>query len=161
MKKVLFAAVTVLLGLTAGFYSPVLAVDVRMVGNAEYSIGGDYVTLSVDQVANYESGGYSGTLRLKLWATESEYSGGMISGHILGEYTLGVLEGGKYFPDVIQTVNYNAPPEGDYYITMTLTEWGGSEDHILDYRIFDGRVSLGGITDPGGSGGGCFIDTIF
>ncbi len=133
---------------------------IDMGGNIAYKISGDQLTLWVEQVSNNNWLTNSGTLRLKLWATDEPYSGGSINGYTLGTYELGPLRALNSYNDVEASVSYSSPPAGSYFITMTLTEWNGSNDVIVDY------ISLGGetlgktvIVKEEDGGGGCFIMT--
>ena len=124
-----------------------------------YTISGASVNLRADAVVNPRNGGHSGTLKLKLWATSSPYSGGNIRGHIVGEYQFrntplnGGLNGGRRFTDVDRTVTYDRPPDGTYYMTMTVTEFNGQGDIIQDYITFDRTLTVGnGGTGAGGGG---------
>jgi len=134
---------------------------INMGGNVAYKISEDQLTLWVEQVRNGNWLTNSGTLKLKLRATDDPYSGGSINGYVLGTYELGTLRALSSFNDIEATVTYSSPPAGSYFMTMTLTEWNGSRDVIVDY------ISLGGetlgyktvIVKEEDGGGGCFILT--
>ncbi len=124
-------------------------------GTVGWRTSGDYITITADQVVNNESGGASGSLRLRVWATTTPYGGGYISGYVMGTRSFrSVLEGGYYFYDISGTVAYHRPPAGQYYTTMTLEEYDGGTWWIVDYRTFDGLTSFGGAGGSGGTGGG-------
>tara|TARA_Y100001968_G_scaffold333485_1_gene396594 strand:- start:2044 stop:3750 length:1707 start_codon:yes stop_codon:yes gene_type:complete len=112
-----------------------------------YQIDGSVLSLSASQVLNGRNGGSSGTLKLKLWASSSRYTGGAISGYILGEVNLGELDGGHYYSDIERNTTLRKPPDGAYFITMTLTEYNG-EDVIIDYISFDSTQSFTTNTSP-------------
>lgn len=124
-----------------------------------YETDQDFVTLEASSVENNRSGGYSGTLKLKLWATDYRYTGGTITGHIMATARLGELDGGYAFNNLSEEVAFIEPPDGTYNVTMTLTEYDG-EDKVVDYITFDDTVtfdsggSSGGTGDGGGTDGG-------
>ena len=129
---------------------PAGAQDLSLEGTVSYTISGTKVVLKADKVVNHSDGGTSGTLRLRLWATSSPYSGGSISGYVMGTSVLGVLEGGYQFPGVSMSVAFTGPPSGTYYITVTLEEYQASGAYtIVDYMNFSGTKQIG----PGGSFG--------
>jgi len=133
--------------MTAGFVPSVGAKDLALVGNVSYTISGTSIAIKADKVANYRSGGTSGTLRLEVWATSSPYSGGKITGYVMGTSVLGVLKGGYNFPSVNKSATFTSPPSGSYYITMTLEEYTASGYVIVDYANFSGTKQFG----PGGT----------
>ena len=119
-----------------------------------FAIQGASVTLTADAVINPRNGGRSGTLKLKLWATSSPYSGGSISGHIVGEYRFSDALNGRFrYTDLDLTVAYDRPPDGIYYMTMVVTEFNNGQDFIQDYITFDRTLTVGnGGTGAGGGG---------
>ncbi len=139
--------------LCLGGVSLASAASLTINGTASYEINshGGVLTLSAGEISNNSNGGHSGSMKWALWATESRYSGGGISGYILGEYQFDdVLQGGYYYSTPEVTVAYTPPPDGVYYITMTLSEYSGSEFVIRDVRTFDDTEQFG----TGGGGGG-------
>ncbi|MGE0085915.1 MAG: hypothetical protein AB7S75_16020 [Desulfococcaceae bacterium] len=140
-----------------------LGTDVYMGSGAAYNISNETVTLWVEEVGNDDSDYDSGTLKLKLWAGAEPYSGGTMNGYILAVYNLGTLDSGDFLDDIDASVSYDPPPYGTYYITLTLTEWNGSNDIIMDYASFEDRQTLGSEIeeetedDSEDSGGSCFI----
>lgn len=62
-----------------------------------YNIQGDSITFGAAAVTNNRSGGTSGTLRLKMWATSMPYQGDTISGYLLAAETLGQLSDGSQY----------------------------------------------------------------
>lgn len=112
-----------------------------------YEVDDSFVTLNASAVRNNRDGGTSGTLRLKLWATDSPYSGGSISGYVMGEARLGELRGGYEYSNISEEVIFSEPPAGTYWVTMTLSEYDG-EDLTVDYITFDDTETFG----SGGSG---------
>lgn len=123
-----------------------------------YAVDGNNVRIQVGRISNNRNGGVSGTLKLKLWATTSEYSGGPINGYTLSSINLGQLQGGFYFSDINQTTRFSEPPPGEYYFTLTLTEYKDGQDFIVDYVTFSGTKTIdagySGVGAGGGSGSG-------
>ena len=123
-----------------------------------HSSQGGFITLNASKVT-YNGTGRTGTLKLKLWATTTRYAGGNISGYVLAEGRLGELRTNEYFDSPSLTTPYTAPPDGTYYITMTVTEHHGGEDLTADFATFDRTITVGrggpGI-GPGGAGGDSF-----
>jgi len=141
-----------------------LGTDVYMGIDAAYniSISDETVSLWVEEIINDDADYDSGTLKLKLWASASSYSGGTISGYILAVYNLGKLDSGDSFDNIEVSAAYDPPPYGRYYITLTLTEWDGSNDIIRDYASFENTQILGSETseeaeDDSGGSSSCFI----
>ena len=118
-----------------------------------YRVRGSSVYFDAEAVRNNQGGGTSGTLTLELWATNSPYTGGRLSGYVLGEGRLGELGAGRYYASPSFTRQLNLPPPGTYYVTMILTEYQGREV-IVDYMAFDRTVTFEGDSGGGGSGGG-------
>lgn len=143
------------IGLFIGFGMPAArAADIELSGTCSWSISGTSIDLSAGKVANKSSSGTSGTVRLRVWATSSPYSGGTISGYVLGTRTLGTLSAGYSYNNVSGYVTYSAPPDGTYYTTMTAEEYTGSGYVIRDYLTFTGTSVFGSGGGGGGGGGG-------
>lgn len=115
-----------------------------------YAINSGSINLKAVRVTN-NTGRTSGTLRLKLWATAQPHTGGAIGGYELGTYTFSsTLENGAYYTGIDVSVPYSEPPEGTWYLTMTVTETRSGQDYVMDYTTFDRTLT---ITVNGGSGG--------
>jgi len=125
------------------------APEIDLECSCSYHIQGGTITFGAAAVTNDRTGGTSGTLKLKVWATSTPYRGGAIRGHLLATQTLGELMGNYQYTSLSYTQALDAPPAGVYYITMTVTEYDG-QDYIMDYVTFDNTASFGG----GGPGGG-------
>ena len=156
IQMVVAAAVPVLVALLAGTVDMAVAQsvpDIDLECSCSYRIDGDVITFGAAAVANTRSGGTSGTLTLKMWATSAPYRGGTINGYLLAEERLGELMGGYRYTSLSYTASLEAPPAGTYYITMTVTEYDG-QDYIMDYVTFDDPATFGGgiRVDPGGRG---------
>lgn len=122
---------------------PLHGQDIRIEGTVGYRQTGFDLTLTADRVVNYRSfGSTSGTLRLTLWASNNPYFGGTIVGWRLGNVTLGQLNGGFQFSNINRTTDLLAIPPigGEYFLTMTLEEWGGTEYFIVDWVSFSTKL---------------------
>jgi hypothetical protein len=122
-------------------------------GSGSWEISGSSIVIGAAKVANGRSGGSSGSLRLQIWATTSPYSGGGISGYVIGTLNLDPLPGGYSYNNLSRAVNYTAPPSGTYYTTLTLAEYDSGSYGIVDYLTFSGTSTFGGGGNDGGGGG--------
>ncbi|PLW92020.1 MAG: hypothetical protein C0592_13010 [Marinilabiliales bacterium] len=139
MKKLIFGSIFFLL------FSIGALAQIEFIGDVGYEIDLDdrEAVLYADKVKNNRSGGTSGTLKLFLFFTESKYTGGYLYGYPVAEYRFtSELEAGEYFYDVERTVDFELPPDGYYYVTMALSEWGGDDYEVVDYVSFDNRVEI-------------------
>lgn len=133
------------------------ATDIELSGSCGWSISGGSIDITAGKVANREDGGSSGSLRLQVWATPYPYSGGSMSGYVLGTRELDTLGGGYSYNNISGSVPYFAPPDGTYYTTVTVEEYGGGGYTIVDYLTLSGTSTFGaggGGYDGGGGGGG-------
>jgi hypothetical protein len=120
------------------------AANIELSGSCSWSISGNSIDIEAGRVENLSSSGTSGTLRLRIWATASPYSGGTINGYVLGTRSLGTLQAGYYYSNISGSVTYSAPPPGTYYTTLTVEEYTGSGYTIRDYLTFSGSDVFGG-----------------
>jgi hypothetical protein len=105
--------------------------EVQMVGTYSYNVNFDTAQLqmSVERLQNPSTTRTTGTLRLELWATQTPYSGGQISGYRIGTYQIrgnsnGTLGPNQYFTNVNVTVPVDSrPPAGSYYATLVISEY--------------------------------------
>lgn len=123
--------------------------DIAFTGAVGYTISGSSVNLRADQICNQRSGGTSGTLFLKLFMTTGSSPSG--TGFVTAEARIGELTGGFCFNDISQTVAFDAPPQGSYFVHLLVAEFPDSENGIfIDSVTFDDRFTAGG----GGDGAG-------
>src|SRR5215831_5723667 len=80
--------------------SQAVVTDVRFVGNVGYTYVGSTAALTADKVQNFSVGGFSGTLRMELWAFPSPFTGSFQLGFKLAQYTLGQLNGGFFYSGI-------------------------------------------------------------
>ena len=105
------------------------ASNVQFVGNVGYTYVGDVAVLTANEVANFDTSGFSGTLRLELWALAAPYAGGPFTGYKLAEYTLGSLVAGFHFSSINSgDVTFTPPPDGTWTFVMFVTEYTAGPD---------------------------------
>lgn len=96
--------------------------------------GQDVVTLTWGAKYSAPSSAYTGTLKASLWAVKTPYSGGLISGTVLGEfipsftgsgaYSQSQLVGGGYSTNTISSSTSNInPAAGQYCLVLTLLQY--------------------------------------
>jgi len=122
---------------------------IDLVGSVGWNTSGSLINIKATKILNGRSGGTSGTLRLQVWATRSPYSGGTISGYIMGTRTLGTLPAGYSYNNIEGNVAFTAPPAGTYHTTLTLAEYQNGSFVIVDYVTFTSTATFG----PAGGGG--------
>ena len=139
MKKWLLIFIA-LLFMSENVFASALNLD----GNWKYVIDYSQNTVQIigDNIINKESSGQSGTIKLYLYLTTTEYSGGTINGYRLGEFNFDPLSGGYQYNNIDQTVSYDTPPAGDYYATLVLTEYTNGEFIIMNYLKFKDPISF-------------------
>ncbi len=138
MKKIFVFLITILLSLN------LYASDISLDGSTSYRVMDDQILLSTEKIINKSQKSKSGTLKLKLYATEFRYYGGPIDGYVLGEYTFSkILDSGEYFFDTSQKVKCTRPPNGKYYMTMVLLEYEGNQFKIIDFQNYFYKKSFG------------------
>ena len=86
---------------------------------------------------NANTGPYTGSLRATLWAVNSSFAGGNISGHVIGRFPANFVgpgafsptqlrAGGNSYSDINGSVAGVNPPAGKYCVVMTLEEYFGT-----------------------------------
>jgi hypothetical protein len=110
-------------------------------GSTRYSRQGDTITLSADRIDNLDEAGVaSADLCLQLWACQSPYSGGELTGWKLAEITLGVLSPGHFLAPVESSVAASFPESGDFAIVLVIAEWDGEAfNRIHDFHNYPCR----------------------
>lgn len=111
--------------------------DVSFLGNIAWVAGDGRVLFDVERVVN-DRASRTGSLRIRLWATDVPYDGG----NSLQGYPMGHVGVGRLSPfserTVLRRTRFRAPPPDDYSVTMTLEEYFRGWN-IVDYVTFDGR----------------------
>jgi hypothetical protein len=97
------------------------------------------VWVHVPKIITQYSDGRSGSLKIVVYATDSFYTGGTISGPILGSYSLDPLKGGIYYLESEYQNEYskndlNLEAEKPYHITLALLEYSGDGSYIVSWR---------------------------
>ncbi|MCP4344192.1 MAG: hypothetical protein GY795_01530 [Desulfobacterales bacterium] len=115
---------------------------IEMNDSVSYRIKENLLTLYTKSIVNNQNNS-SGNLFLKLWATDTEYTGGKITGYVLGTAEIGRLRGGDSFQNIETAVPYSEPPLGEYFLTITLTEQNELGETIVDYMAFHNAETLG------------------
>lgn len=110
-------------------------------GNSGYSRHGDTVSLFADRIDNLNSAGItSGDLALQLWACQTPYTGGSLTGWKLAELLPGNLQADHFLAPVRSSVAASLPESGDYAIVLVLAEWdGGGFNLIHDFHNYPDR----------------------
>jgi hypothetical protein len=144
--------------------------DLSLEGTISYTISGSTLELTADRVSNNRVGGMSGTIRLELWASVTQPSfGSAINGYRMGYYEFTTtLAGGYYFGPVDRFVNFSAPPNGTYYVTMTVDEYSSSNNQSVndgfayhDLRVFSNQITFGALTCTPSSTTLCLLNNRF
>jgi hypothetical protein len=118
-------------------------------GTASWTINNNVLTIKVDKVVNNGSG-FTGSLRVRLWATEATFGGGTIRGYVLGAYQFSSQLGpSEYFYGIDQQVQFSRPPDGTYHTTLTLEEYSSTGWVIRDYLSFNSTTTFGNPADSG------------
>jgi len=111
--------------------------DIGFVGDISWLAGNRRVELFAENIQNERASGRSGTLRIRLWATETRYEGGdFLQGFPMSTKGIGRI----YAQSVIsfsKRHTFRPPPPGEYFVTMTLEEFYFGWN-IVDYVTFDG-----------------------
>ncbi len=101
-------------------------------GASGYSWHGDTFSLFADRIDNLNNAGVtSGNLSLQLWACQSPYTGGSLTGWKLAEFPLGVLQPGHFLARVKSDVPASFPESGDFAITLVIAEWDGEGFNLI------------------------------
>src|SRR5262249_2956788 len=113
---------------------------IQIIGLTTWQVMGSTVNLTVQQVNNVCDLGASGSLRLDLWATATPYGGGTIDGYRFGTVSLNPLPAGYVYNNINRTVPYAKPPDGSYYVTLTLSEYHNGSYFIVDYINYSPHI---------------------
>jgi hypothetical protein len=126
------------------------AADVRFDGAPSFSIAKSKVTIVAPRIVN-NSPTNSGLLRLQVRATTTPFTGPDTEGYVIATRGLGSLGSGADL-SVSNAVNFVAPPNGQYYTTMTLEEFAGGQWVVREFINYpnlttfstDAQLSLDG-----------------
>ena len=126
---------------------PVLA-GAKFTGSTGYQIVRDstQVSLTADYIENTSKENATGTLMMKLWATDAPYKSGTLSGHLVGSWKLKGLGPGQRYTAPKQIVTFNPPPaRREYFMVLALVEYSNKTGGyvIADYRNMEHKALLG------------------
>ncbi|BAY21507.1 hypothetical protein NIES2100_12610 [Calothrix sp. NIES-2100] len=111
-------------------------------GTVGYTISGSTVEIRADKLIHNRKGITSGTLKLQLWATSSPNDIANINenGHVFAETQFGTLKEMKSH-QIKNTVPYQRPPAGTYYVVATLHEYETENKWTIhDWVSFNDRL---------------------
>lgn len=110
----------------------------------QFGSGGTTVTFGCGGINNPSKENATGTILVSLWALQSPYRGGTLSGKMLASYKLDGLNPGSYYSPVNRTVAASLPsPRQSYYICLAVSEYRSGGFSVSDYRNFDETEVLG------------------
>jgi hypothetical protein len=105
---------------------------IKFNGNSGYSRHGDSVSLFADRIDNLNNADItSGNLALQLWACQTPYTGGDLTGWKLAEFPLGILQANYFLGPVRSEVPANLPESGEYAIVLVISEWDGTGFNLI------------------------------
>lgn len=124
-------------GSSGGFTTPL-----EIQGSVSWSASGTSINIRANNIVHSFDSGYSlsGSLRLRVWAVRSPYSGGSLRGYLMGTRQLRPLSQGTQYTSIFGNVTFTRPPRGSYYNLMTLEEYTSSGWFIVDYVNFSGTT---------------------
>lgn len=86
--------------------------------------GAKTATIKLDSITNSRSSGYTGTLRVELWVTNSPVPDGQFTGWKVAEFKTKPLNAGMKRSGFDMTVPLlKQPPKGAKYVTLLITEY--------------------------------------
>ena len=114
--------------------------QLRFQGSSTFHTSGGSVAISIEKIVNTSSTATSGSLRIELWATQSAYSGGSLSGYRTASIRTSRVSGlsdqlapNSSFSNITLDLPYTAPASGYSNYTLVLGEYSstcGSDDHF-------------------------------
>jgi hypothetical protein len=118
---------------------------IAFVGNVSYAISftSNLAELMADRIQSTRMPfDVSGPLRLALWFTTVPYAQAT-TGYRTATYSLGTLQGGTSLFNVDSgLVAWSRPPDGTYYVTLTLEELSSGQYYYDDFAQFQKLVTL-------------------
>ena len=139
------------------------AQEVVFVGNTGYELldNRTRAVLKAERIENRSRNTTTGTLHLRLWATENSSPTG--KGYVLADANLsyindtGQLAPGGAFTNIEVSVRLTAPPDGTYYLHLVVSQYPNLLT-FLDTSTFSRTVTFG--EDSGGSGNVVFVGSV-
>lgn len=106
-------------------------------GRTRYTLKGDQVTIYAEKLTNNSPvGTHSGSIKIQLWATFTQYTGGTLNGYKIAEIDLGVLNGGNMFREINRTIYTKNPPPGSYFMSIVLAEYNQGKYWTSDWKNY-------------------------
>lgn len=105
-------------------------------GNCGYRIQGDRILVTIDRIQSdrtYEN--LSGTLSLAIQAFS--FNDTFSNGLTLASTTIGEVKGQHILPDCAYDLIFQEPPAGDWALTLSLSEWNGTDYSLCDIVYFN------------------------
>lgn len=118
----------------------------KMSGSYRYAFDatGRNVTISIEKIANTSAQNATANLMVKLWAMDTPYNGGSLTGHTIGSFPLEGIHPGRQYANLNKTVPYVAPPAlRDYFICITVSEYSDGAYRIVDWGNLPSQKRLG------------------
>lgn len=114
--------------------------------NASWSSG--TVVITLDRINNDSFTRTSGTLRLELWAVSSAVGRGeSFTGYRLAvSSTFSPLATRTYYSNISRTSSFVAPPDGQYWLNLVLTEYSSTCTLSDGYCMQDSALSASQVT---------------
>jgi hypothetical protein len=110
--------------------------DLGFLGDVSWLAGNGGVRIYSERMLNQRAS-RSGSLRIRLWATETPYAGEpILQGYVMATRGVGRISVGGSVPSFSRSAIFHAPPVGEYFVTMTLEESSSSQWNIVDYVTF-------------------------
>jgi len=113
----------------------------------EYSISDSTVELTIRKLTHNRPRQKSGRLQISLLATENPYAGGQVKGYVLTKKYIDALQAKECYEGQQFSLEYNEPPEGEYYVTGFIEEYSSKHDDWItkDFILFKNKLYTDGI----------------
>jgi chitodextrinase/subtilisin family serine protease len=121
---------------------------VVMSGSSSFQVNGTTVDISIDKITNTSASGHSGSLKLELWALESPYFGGSITGYVTASIRTYLINGAtdtlaanaSFSNIALSNLPYTAPPpvtSSLYAYALFLLEYDSTCTTVDNFCIID------------------------
>ena len=117
-------------------------VSIKMIEPEASVWGSSSLDVNIFKVLNNQKNTTTGTLRLRIWAKKTLYNNSS-HGYVLATYRLDSLKPKHMINSISKIMKIKRPPNGWYYISFSLEEWGGECWYDVDYAdILNGDIYL-------------------
>ena len=99
------------------------------------------IDISVGKISHNRTGS-TGSLKISAWATKNAYRGGNLQGYQLGSVSKEAIKKGYSYPSIQAVTKYTAPPAGDYYVSLVLSEFSGDSYKVVAWLTGGARSSF-------------------